>query len=194
MRPGADRPYDVTVVGGGLIGLATAYHLLGAKPGIRLAVLEKEPELARHRAVTTRVSSTPGCTTPPGLRDLRSSTESAGFADSPAYARTGAAEMWRDYVKWAFVHELQRYVPKVRSRDLRFGPCMSAEGKLVEDFLLEEADGVLHVLNAPSPGATASLAIGRMLAERRPPRSGCRSGRDWDRTSDLPRVKRALSR
>jgi L-2-hydroxyglutarate oxidase len=43
---------------------------------------------------------------------------------------------------------------------------MSADGKLVEDFLLEEADGVLHVLNAPSPGATASLAIGRMLAER----------------------------
>jgi (S)-2-hydroxyglutarate dehydrogenase len=43
---------------------------------------------------------------------------------------------------------------------------MSADGKLVEDFLLEEADGVLHVLNAPSPGATASLAIGRMLAEK----------------------------
>jgi (S)-2-hydroxyglutarate dehydrogenase len=63
-------------------------------------------------------------------------------------------------------------VPKVRSRDLSFGPtgvraqCMSADGKLVEDFLLEEADGVLHVLNAPSPGATASLAIGRMLAEK----------------------------
>jgi L-2-hydroxyglutarate oxidase len=55
---------------------------------------------------------------------------------------------------------------------LRFGPtgvraqCMSADGKLVEDFLLEEADGVLHVLNAPSPGATASLAIGRMLADK----------------------------
>jgi (S)-2-hydroxyglutarate dehydrogenase len=43
---------------------------------------------------------------------------------------------------------------------------MTADGKLVEDFLLEEADGVLHVLNAPSPGATASLPIGRMLAEK----------------------------
>ena len=88
------------------------------------------------------------------------------------YARTGAAEVWRDYVKWAFVRELRRYVPRVRARDLRFGPsgiraqCMSSDGKLVEDFLLEEADGVLHVLNAPSPGATASLAIGRMLAEQ----------------------------
>jgi L-2-hydroxyglutarate oxidase LhgO len=107
------------------------------------------------------------------LRDLRSSIGFPGFRRlAREYARTGAAEMWRDYVKWAFVRELQRYVPKVRSRNLRFGPtgvraqCMSADGKLVEDFLLEEADGVLHVLNAPSPGATASLAIGRMLAER----------------------------
>jgi L-2-hydroxyglutarate oxidase LhgO len=71
---------------------------------------------------------------------------------------------------------------------------MSADGKLVEDFLLEEADEVLHVLNAPSPGATASLAIGRMLAEKAQLLSGSKSGRDWDRTSDLPRVKRALSR
>jgi (S)-2-hydroxyglutarate dehydrogenase len=107
------------------------------------------------------------------LRDLRSSIGFPGFRRlAREYARTGAAEMWRDYVKWAFVRELQRYVPKVRSRDLRFGPtgvraqCMSADGKLIEDFLLEEADGVLHVLNAPSPGATASLAIGRMLAEK----------------------------
>jgi (S)-2-hydroxyglutarate dehydrogenase len=72
--------------------------------------------------------------------------------------------MWRDYVKWAFVRELQRYVPKVRSRNLSFGPsgvraqCMSADGKLVEDFLLEEADGVLHVLNAPDNSANGIRA------------------------------------
>jgi (S)-2-hydroxyglutarate dehydrogenase len=107
------------------------------------------------------------------LRDLAGTVGFPGFRRlAREYARTGAAEVWRDFVKWAFVRELQRYVPGVRSRHLRFGPsgvraqCMSADGKLVEDFLLEEADGVLHVLNAPSPGATASLAIGRMLAER----------------------------
>lgn len=44
--------------------------------------------------------------------------------------------------------------------------CMSADGRLVEDFLFEYNERVLHVLNAPSPGATASLAIGRMIAER----------------------------
>jgi L-2-hydroxyglutarate oxidase len=43
---------------------------------------------------------------------------------------------------------------------------MSAEGALVDDFLLRESDGAMHVLNAPSPGATASLAIGRTLADK----------------------------
>jgi L-2-hydroxyglutarate oxidase len=107
------------------------------------------------------------------LRDLASTIAFPGFRRlAREYARTGAAEMWRDFVKTAFVRELRRYVPEIRSRDLRFGPsgiraqCMSVDGKLVDDFLLEEADGVLHVLNAPSPGATASLAIGRMLAEK----------------------------
>jgi L-2-hydroxyglutarate oxidase len=107
------------------------------------------------------------------LRDLTAILGFPGFRRlARQYARTGAAEMWRDFVKPAFVRELQRYVPEIRSRDLSFGPsgvraqCMSVDGKLVDDFLLEEADGVLHVLNAPSPGATASLAIGRMLAEK----------------------------
>jgi (S)-2-hydroxyglutarate dehydrogenase len=107
------------------------------------------------------------------LRDLGSTIAFPGFRRlARQYARTGTAEMWRDFVKPAFVRELRKYVPAVRSRDLTFGPsgvraqCMSVDGKLVDDFLLEEADGVLHVLNAPSPGATASLAIGRMLAEK----------------------------
>jgi L-2-hydroxyglutarate oxidase len=49
MRPEAGR-YDVAIVGGGLIGLATALRLLQAHPGLRLAVLEKETELARHQS------------------------------------------------------------------------------------------------------------------------------------------------
>jgi L-2-hydroxyglutarate oxidase LhgO len=107
------------------------------------------------------------------LRDLRSTIAFPGFRRlARRYARTGAAEVWRDLVKRAFVKELRRYVPAIRSRQLRFGPsgiraqCLSRDGELVDDFLLAEADGVLHVLNAPSPGATASLAIGRVLAEK----------------------------
>lgn len=106
-------------------------------------------------------------------RDLASTVSFPGFRRlARRYARTGASEVWRDLVKPAFVKELRRYVPSIRSRHLTFGPsgiraqCMSADGTLVDDFVLGEGNGVLHVLNAPSPGATASLAIGRMLAEK----------------------------
>ncbi len=107
------------------------------------------------------------------LRDVGAMIAFPGFRRiARQYLRTGAAEVWRDMVKSAFVKELRRYVPAVRASQMYFGPsgiraqCMSSDGKLVDDFLLEEGDGVLHVLNAPSPGATASLAIGRELAER----------------------------
>ena len=107
------------------------------------------------------------------VRDLASTVSFPGVRRlARRYARTGAAEVWRDLVKPAFVKELRRYVPAIRSRDLTFGPsgiraqCLSMDGTLVDDFVLAETNGVLHVLNAPSPGATASLAIGRMLAEK----------------------------
>lgn len=88
------------------------------------------------------------------------------------YALTGATEIWRDTVKKAAVREMRRYVPDLEARHVDFGPCgvraqaLARDGTLVDDFLLERDDGVLHVLNAPSPGATASLAIGERLAEQ----------------------------
>lgn len=91
---------------------------------------------------------------------------------SRRYWRTGAQELWRDVVKRAFVGELRRYVPSVESRHLVFGPsgvraqAVSASGELVDDFSIVESANALHVRNAPSPGATASLAIGAHLAER----------------------------
>jgi L-2-hydroxyglutarate oxidase len=63
-------------------------------------------------------------------------------------------------------------VPEIQEDDLEPGgagvraQAMTAEGKLVEDFHFEEALGVLHVINAPSPAATSSLAIGGKIAER----------------------------
>jgi L-2-hydroxyglutarate oxidase len=86
------------------------------------------------------------------------------------YIRTGLAEMWRDWSKAAFTASLQRYVPEIRSEDLVFGPSgvraqsLSSDGKMVDDFSIGESPHVLHVRNAPSPAATASLAIGRELA------------------------------
>jgi L-2-hydroxyglutarate oxidase LhgO len=97
----------------------------------------------------------------PGLRAL-----------ARAYARTGALEIWRDLVKPAFLAEMRRYLPAVQPGDVTFGPsgiraqCLRRDGSLVDDFLIEEAEGVIHVLNAPSPAATASLVIGRHIAGR----------------------------
>ena len=87
------------------------------------------------------------------------------------YLRTGLAEIWRDWSKRAFTAQLKRYVPEIREEDLIFGPsgvraqALSADGKMVDDFSIGESAHVLHVRNAPSPAATASLAIGRELAE-----------------------------
>jgi (S)-2-hydroxyglutarate dehydrogenase len=88
------------------------------------------------------------------------------------YARMGVAEVWRDLVKPAAVREMQRYLPALRARDVLRGPSgiraqvMRRSGELVDDFLFAEGPRSLHVINAPSPGATSSLAIGWHVAER----------------------------
>jgi (S)-2-hydroxyglutarate dehydrogenase len=104
-------------------------------------------------------------------RDLASTLAFRGFQRlARRYLRTGVAEMWRDWWKPAFVRELQRYVPEIRGDQLRFGPsgvraqALSRDGTLLDDFSLGGMGRVLHVRNAPSPAATSSLAIGRVLA------------------------------
>jgi L-2-hydroxyglutarate oxidase LhgO len=82
----------------------------------------------------------------------------------------GIAEMWRDWSKRAFVADLRRFVPALASQHLVFGPsgvraqALARDGSLVDDFVLAGSDRILHVFNAPSPAATSSLAIGRVLA------------------------------
>jgi L-2-hydroxyglutarate oxidase LhgO len=89
-----------------------------------------------------------------------------------SYWRMGAAEMWRDFVKSAFVKALQRYVPDVTSDDLLPGPsgvraqAIGVDGSLVDDFVVDRIGRTLHVRNAPSPAATSSLAIGSLIVER----------------------------
>jgi (S)-2-hydroxyglutarate dehydrogenase len=84
----------------------------------------------------------------------------------------GAGEVWRELAKRAYLTEARRYVPELRSEDLRRGPSgvraqlVGPGGELVDDFAVHETERAIHVLNAPSPAATASLAIGRMVAER----------------------------
>jgi L-2-hydroxyglutarate oxidase LhgO len=87
------------------------------------------------------------------------------------YWRTGLAELWRSLSKKAFCRALQRLVPAVRQEDLVHWGCgiraqaMDRQGQLLDDFAFAEAEDALFVLNAPSPAATACLAIGAALAD-----------------------------
>jgi len=83
----------------------------------------------------------------------------------------GMGEMWRDYNKRAFLGALQRYIPELAAADLLPGPsgvraqAIDIRGRMVDDFAIGGSAHVLHVQNAPSPAATASLAIGAWLAD-----------------------------
>ena len=86
------------------------------------------------------------------------------------YWRTGVYEMYRSLSKRAFVHALQRLVPALSADDIRPGgagvraQAVTPDGALVDDFRIVQSPDAVHVLNAPSPAATASLAIGRHIA------------------------------
>ncbi|MGD1092711.1 MAG: L-2-hydroxyglutarate oxidase [Bryobacteraceae bacterium] len=80
-------------------------------------------------------------------------------------------EMRRSFSRELFCETLQRLVPEIEPEDLVTGgagvraQAMTAQGTLVEDFSFVEGPGELHVVNAPSPAATSSLAIGEEIAE-----------------------------
>ncbi len=82
------------------------------------------------------------------------------------YFRTGISEMYRSLNKNIFVKEIQKLINGVDLRDIKQIPsgvraqAVDKDGNLVDDFLFEEGKNSLHVLNSPSPAATASLAIG----------------------------------
>ena len=86
------------------------------------------------------------------------------------HSRLSWQEMRRSFSKELFCATLQRLIPEIQLSDLEPGgsgvraQAMAADGSLVEDFYFVEGPGELHVVNAPSPGATASLAIGEEIA------------------------------
>jgi len=112
---------------------------------------------------------------PPSIsaRDAASTLGYVGFWRLAArHWRTGAYEWRRSLSRRLFARDLRRLVPEIVEADLRRGGCgiraqaVGRDGSLADDFVIEHSDRALHVLNAPSPGATASAAIGRYLCER----------------------------
>lgn len=105
--------------------------------------------------------------------DLFESLTYPGFLRLAAkYWREGAGEMWRSLSKAAFVRALQRLVPDIRSDDLEPAPAgvraqaVGRNGKMIDDFQIQRDGRLVHVLNAPSPAATASLNIGQHIVDQ----------------------------
>jgi (S)-2-hydroxyglutarate dehydrogenase len=92
--------------------------------------------------------------------------------------RTGVHELANAVSRRRFAREAAGYVPELEPGD--FGPWFSGvraqavgrDGRLVDDFVISETERALHVRNAPSPAATASLALARLIADRAETRLG----------------------
>ncbi|QDU51750.1 L-2-hydroxyglutarate oxidase [Gimesia panareensis] len=111
------------------------------------------------------------------LRDLLESATYPGFLKMACkYWKTGLKEMWRSFSKPAFVEALQRLIPEIKSEHLEAAPAgvramaLGPDGSLIDDFLFDESDRMINVLNAPSPAATSSLRIGQTVVDLLAPR------------------------
>ena len=135
--------------------------LAGPERGARLQARGVSPA----RPVRPRPRGRPGV---PGLPAPRA--RSTGARAWPSSGATGRSA--------SFLAAVQRYVPDIRGDQLVFGPsgvraqALARDGSMVDDFLLGGSDRVLHVRNAPSPAATSSLAVGRVLADEAVSRFG----------------------
>lgn len=107
------------------------------------------------------------------LRDVRDALRAPGFRRlARGHWRLGLDEMVRDLSTRRFVAAARKLLPELDVADVLPGPsgiraqALAVDGTLLDDFVFHEADGVVHVRNAPSPGATSSLAIARVIADR----------------------------
>lgn len=86
--------------------------------------------------------------------------------------KTGLGEFYRSINKHAFVKALQKLIPEVSKDDFEEGgagvraQACDNKGSLLDDFFIIENNDIVHVCNAPSPAATASLSIGDYVAEK----------------------------
>jgi L-2-hydroxyglutarate oxidase LhgO len=107
------------------------------------------------------------------LRDVRDALRAPGFRRlARGHWRLGLDEMVRDLSTRRFVAAARKLLPELDVEDVLPGPsgiraqALAVDGTLLDDFVFHESEGVVHVRNAPSPGATSSLAIARVIADR----------------------------
>jgi L-2-hydroxyglutarate oxidase len=109
------------------------------------------------------------------LRDMWDSLTYRGFWKLAGRNMVdGVREMYRSFSKKAFTRSLRRLIPEIEMDDLVpshagvRAQALMDDGRMVDDFLIVEGQNSLHVCNAPSPAATASIPIGRAVAQRIP--------------------------
>ena len=109
------------------------------------------------------------------LRDMWDSLTYRGFWKlAGRNMADGVREMYRSFSKKAFTRSLRRLIPEIEMDDLVpshagvRAQALMDDGRMVDDFLIVEGQNSLHVCNAPSPAATASIPIGRAVAQRIP--------------------------
>jgi (S)-2-hydroxyglutarate dehydrogenase len=165
------------------------YDLVPARASLVRALIYPVPDpqfpfLGVHftRRITGRVDAGPNAVfalaregyrhTDVSLRDLASSFTFPGFwRMARRHWRYGLEEWHRSLWKAAFVHALQRLLPEISERDLVPGgsgvraQALKPDGALLDDFQFVMSGKVLHVLNVPSPAATASLTIAREIVD-----------------------------
>ena len=107
------------------------------------------------------------------VADLFETLTYPGFIRLAAkYWQTGLGEMWRSFSKAAFVRALQHLVPEIREEHIVAAPAgiraqaLLPDGSMVDDFMIQETERIVNVCNAPSPAATASLNIGRLIVDK----------------------------
>ncbi len=175
----------ITRVRGGGLAVSTPQHTITANKLINCAGLYSDV-IARLAGANTEVQIIPFRGEYYFLRPERESLVrgliypvpdpectlgySGFWAMARKYWRTGAYEMYRSLSKKKFVEALQGLVPDLKGEDIIRGgagvraQAVRADGSLVDDFSIASGPDAIHVVNAPSPGATASLAIGRHVA------------------------------
>ena len=106
------------------------------------------------------------------LKDLFETFTFGGFWIMAAkYWKMGFSEYYRSFNKRAFVKALQRLIPEIQMSDVHpagagvRAQALDPDGKLVDDFRIVQAERMVHVINAPSPAATAAMSIGEKIAD-----------------------------
>lgn len=102
---------------------------------------------------------------------VESLTYSGFVALAMKHWKAGSMEMYRSFSKKAYVNSLQKLIPSIKATDVVKGnagvraQAIKKDGSMVDDFLILESDKIINICNAPSPAATASLAIGEHVAD-----------------------------